>query len=82
VKRGDLDGIVDFCAGGWRGGNRGSERDGSYWGLTQITANDQVVLLRLLLNGNAILDPASRSYALKLMAGGTVTAELSRCPEP
>jgi beta-lactamase class A len=39
------------------------------WGLTQITANDQVVLLRLLLNGNAVLDPASRSYALKLMAG-------------
>jgi hypothetical protein len=44
---------------------------GSYWGLTQITANDQVVLLRLLLNGNAILDPASRSYALKLMADGS-----------
>jgi beta-lactamase class A len=39
-----------------------------YWGLTQITANDQVVLLRLLLNSNAVLDPASRSYALKLMA--------------
>jgi beta-lactamase class A len=41
---------------------------GSYWGLTQITANDQVVLLRLLLNANAVLDSASRSYALKLMA--------------
>jgi beta-lactamase class A len=41
---------------------------GGYWGLTQITANDQVVLLRLLLNGNAVLDPASRSYALRLMA--------------
>jgi len=41
---------------------------GGYWGLTQITANDQVVLLRLLLNSNAVLDPASRSYALKLMA--------------
>ena len=41
---------------------------GGYWGLTQITANDQVVLLRLLLYGNAVLDPASRSYALKLMA--------------
>jgi beta-lactamase class A len=39
-----------------------------YWGLTQITANDQVVLLRLLLNSNAVLDPASRSYALELMA--------------
>jgi beta-lactamase class A len=41
---------------------------GDYWGLTQITANDQVVLLRLLLNANAVLDSASRSYALKLMA--------------
>ena len=41
---------------------------GGYWGLTQITANDQVVLLRLLLNANAVLDSASRSYALKLMA--------------
>ena len=39
-----------------------------YWGLTQITANDEVVLLRLLLNGNAVLDPASRRYALGLMA--------------
>jgi beta-lactamase class A len=39
-----------------------------YWGLTQITANDQVALLRLLLYGNTVLDPASRSYALKLMA--------------
>ena len=41
---------------------------GGYWGLTQITANDQVALLQLLLYGNAVLDPASRSYALKLMA--------------
>jgi beta-lactamase class A len=41
---------------------------GGDWGLTQITANDQVALLRLLLYGNAVLDPASRSYALKLMA--------------
>jgi beta-lactamase class A len=42
---------------------------GGYWGLTQITANDQVVLLRLLLlNSNTVLDAASRSYALKLMA--------------
>jgi hypothetical protein len=45
-----------------------ARRGRGYWGLTQITANDQVVLLRLLLNGNAVLDPASRSYALRLMA--------------
>ena len=41
---------------------------GGFWGLTQITANDQVVLLRLLLNGNAVLNAAARSYALRLMA--------------
>ena len=41
---------------------------GGFWGLTQITVNDEVVLLRLLLTGNAVLDPASRSYALGLMA--------------
>jgi beta-lactamase class A len=41
---------------------------GSAWGLTQITANDQVVLLRLLLDRNKVLNPASRTYALKLMA--------------
>ena len=39
-----------------------------YWGLTQITAHDQILLLRLLLNKNSVLDPASRSYALSLMA--------------
>jgi beta-lactamase class A len=44
---------------------------GGYWGLTQITANDQVVLLRLLLNSNAVLNPSSRSYALRLMADVT-----------
>jgi beta-lactamase class A len=41
---------------------------GGYWGLTQITAHDQVLLLRLLLNRNAVLDTPSRTYALSLMA--------------
>jgi beta-lactamase class A len=41
---------------------------GGYWGLTQITAHDEVLLLRLLLHKNSVLDPASRSYALSLMA--------------
>jgi Beta-lactamase enzyme family len=41
---------------------------GGYWGLTQVTANDQVVLLRLLLNPNAVIDVAWRAYALSLMA--------------
>ena len=39
-----------------------------YWGLTQITAHDQILLLRLLLNKNSVLDAASRGYALSLMA--------------
>ncbi|MFB7630026.1 serine hydrolase [Streptomyces sp. NPDC056149] len=37
------------------------------WGLTQITANDQLTLMRLLSTDNAVLDPASRGYALDLM---------------
>jgi beta-lactamase class A len=41
---------------------------GGYWGLTQITAHDEARLLRLLLSQNPVLDPASRSYALRLMA--------------
>jgi beta-lactamase class A len=38
------------------------------WGLTQITAHDEVILLRLLLTKNRVLDTASRDYALNLMA--------------
>jgi beta-lactamase class A len=41
---------------------------GGYWGLTQITAHDQVLLLQLLLDHNRVLDNASRRYALSLMA--------------
>src|ERR1700722_10720426 len=41
---------------------------GPYWGLTQITAYDEVLLLRLLLNRNAVLDTSSRDYVLDLMA--------------
>jgi beta-lactamase class A len=41
---------------------------GGYWGLTQITAHDEILLLRLLLNSNSVLDTASRDYALSLMA--------------
>ena len=40
-----------------------------YWGLTQITASDQVLLLRLLFSANPVLNTASRDYALALMAG-------------
>jgi beta-lactamase class A len=38
------------------------------WGLTQITAHDEVILLRLLLTKNRVLDTTSRDYALNLMA--------------
>jgi beta-lactamase class A len=41
---------------------------GGYWGLTQITAHDEVLLLRLLLHKNPVLDTTSRRYALRLMA--------------
>jgi len=41
---------------------------GGYWGLTQITAHDEMLLLRLLLTPNAVLSPASRAYGLSLMA--------------
>ena len=41
---------------------------GGAWGLTQITAPDEILLLRLLLKPNAVLSPNSRSYALQLMA--------------
>ena len=41
---------------------------GGLWGLTQITAPDEILLLRLLLKPNAVLSPNSRSYARRLMA--------------
>ena len=41
---------------------------GGYWGLTQVTAHDETLLLRLLLTANAVLTGNSRAYALRLMA--------------
>jgi beta-lactamase class A len=41
---------------------------GGYWGLTQITAHDELLLLRLLLSKNRVLDTRSRDFALNLMA--------------
>lgn len=40
---------------------------GKSWGLTQITAGDQLRLMQLLTTKNAVLGPASRGYALDLM---------------
>jgi hypothetical protein len=41
---------------------------GGYWGLTQITARDELTLLRLLTSSTSVLDAASRRYALGLMS--------------
>ncbi|HTU08544.1 MAG TPA: serine hydrolase [Trebonia sp.] len=39
-----------------------------YWGLTQITAHDELTLLRLLSAANPVLSDYSRGYELGLMA--------------
>jgi Beta-lactamase enzyme family len=39
-----------------------------YWGLTQLTAHDEMLLLRLLTGPNSVLSSYSRSYELGLMA--------------
>jgi hypothetical protein len=41
---------------------------GAYWGLTQITAADEVRLLGLLLAKNSVLGASSRELALRLMS--------------
>ena len=41
---------------------------GGYWGLTLITAHDQLTLLQLLTSTNSVLTTASRNYVLGLMA--------------
>jgi hypothetical protein len=38
------------------------------WGLTQVTAHDELLLLKLLTAPNPVLDAYSRSYQLGLMA--------------
>jgi beta-lactamase class A len=39
-----------------------------YWGLTQVTAHDEMLLLELLARPNSVLTDSSRSYELGLMA--------------
>jgi hypothetical protein len=39
-----------------------------FWGLTQITAHDELTLLKLLTSRNTVLTAASCSYVLNLMA--------------
>jgi beta-lactamase class A len=38
------------------------------WGLTQVTAHDEIQLLKLLTASNSVLDASSRAYELNLMA--------------
>jgi beta-lactamase class A len=38
------------------------------WGLTQVTAHDEMLLLKLLTAPNPVLDASSRAYQLSLMA--------------
>jgi beta-lactamase class A len=38
-----------------------------YWGLTQVTAHDEMLLLELLTRPNSVLTAASRAYQLGLM---------------
>ena len=42
-----------------------------YWGLTQETANDESLLLQLLVKPNGVLTTANRDYELHLMASVT-----------
>ncbi|MGH3211495.1 MAG: serine hydrolase [Trebonia sp.] len=42
--------------------------DDGYWGLTQVTAHDEMLLLKLLSRPNSVLTAASRAYQLGLMA--------------
>ena len=44
-----------------------------YWGLTRVTAHDEMLLLRVLKGSHSILDQPSRSYALSLMADVTAS---------
>jgi hypothetical protein len=41
---------------------------GTYWGLTRVTAHDELLLLKQLKSRKSVLDKPSRSYALSLMA--------------
>jgi hypothetical protein len=41
---------------------------GIYWGLTQINAHDEMLLLRLLVTKNTVLDQQAQNYELGLMA--------------
>ena len=63
VGSGELQGFLDLA--GMTQTRLGTD---GYWGLTQITAHDELTLLRLLTTANPVLSDYSRSYELGLMA--------------
>lgn len=63
VGRSDLQHFLDLA-----GMTHTSLGPGNAWGLTQITASNEILLLRLLQDKNPVLDTSSRDYVLSLMA--------------
>jgi beta-lactamase class A len=63
VGRSDLQHFLDLA-----GMTRTFLGPGDAWGLTQITASDEILLLQLLQEKNPVLNTSSRDYALSLMA--------------
>jgi hypothetical protein len=61
-----MDNLQDFLNLAGMGETRLGQ-DGE-WGLTQVTAHDEMLLLKLLTAPNPVLDASSRSYQLGLMA--------------
>ena len=51
-----------------RAGMTHTELDNQAWGLSQLTASDELTLLKLLTNSGTVLSTASRRYVLYLMA--------------
>ncbi|MGI5347443.1 serine hydrolase [Streptomyces sp. CA-250714] len=68
VGRGNVQHFLDLA-----GMKRTEPGRKGYWGLTRITAGDQVKLLKLLTSDNKVLNAKSRAYELRLM--NEVTAD-------
>jgi hypothetical protein len=62
-------GLSDFLAAA--GMTRTELGPGGYWGLTEVNPHDEMLLLRLLITPNRVLDRRSRDCALRLMAAVT-----------
>jgi hypothetical protein len=62
-------GLSDFLTAA--GMTRTELGPGGYWGLTEVNPHDEMLLLRLLITQNRVLDRWSRDCALRLMAAVT-----------